>query len=221
MSILRRSLLLGAAACVAAAGTVAATSAYAAVEPNAGRLALNDKGVLVFTAGSGVANDVSTRGTLDPILGVSDGAAKIKIDPSAATMCKSMTDAGVVVQQPTKRVRCTGKSNQNINVIVNLGDGDDRHVALAAYPDLPELKGAGYIAVTVRGGAGRDQLDGTSSRAPVVFYGQDGRDLMAGGAQNDLLDAGTTVRGGSQTVIGNGGRDTCMGAAITVSSCEH
>jgi hypothetical protein len=221
MSILRRSLLLGVAACVAATGTVAATSAFAAADPNAGLLALNDKGVLVFTAGAGVANDVATMGTLDPILGLSDAAAKIKVDLSAATMCKSVTDAGVVVQQATKRVLCTGKPNHNINLIVNLGDRDDRHVAQAAYPDIPELKGAGYIAVTVYGGAGGDQLDGNSSRAPVVFYGQDGRDRMAGGAQDDLLDAGITVWWmGRQEIIGNDGKDTCKGASIDASSCE-
>jgi hypothetical protein len=219
MSILRRSLLLGAAACVVAVGTVVATSAYAATDPKAGRLTLNDKGVLVFTAGAGVANDVMTGGTLDPILVVTDAAAKIKVDQTAAKMCKSITDRGVVVQQPTKQVRCTGTPGQNVNVVVHLGDRDDRHVALAAYPDPPELKKVGYIAVTVHGGAGGDQLDGTSSSAPVAFYGQDGRDLMAGGAHNDLLDAGTTV-GGRQEVIGNGGKDTCKGASIDVSSCE-
>ncbi|GAA0796202.1 hypothetical protein Sya03_36900 [Spirilliplanes yamanashiensis] len=213
MSILRRSLLLGAAACVAAAGSVAATQAHAAAEPNAGRLTLTDKGVLVFTAGAGVANDSSTQGTLDPILLLTDEAAKIEVDPSAATMCTSITD---------RKVRCTGQPEHNINVVVKLGDLADRHVALASYPHLPELEGAGYIAVTVYGGTGGDQLDGNSSSAPVVFYGQDGRDRMAGGAQNDLLDAGSTVwwPRRRQEVIGNGGEDTCRGAFVDALSCE-
>jgi hypothetical protein len=126
-------------------------------------------------------------------------------------MCKQVTK---------NSVRCTGKPERKITMVVNLGDRDDRHVALAAYPHSPETQGAGYIVLTVHGGAGRDQLDGTSSSAPVTFYGEGGRDLMAGGAQDDLLDAGSTdVRG--QTVIGNAGVDTCRGISILAESCEN
>jgi Ca2+-binding RTX toxin-like protein len=220
MSILRRSLLLGAVACVAGAGTVLATSAYAGTNPNVGELVLNDNGALVFTAGAGVANEVSTYGTLDPIMAIEDAAAPIKVSRSAATLCKSLNDNGTVSQQPTKLVRCVGKSEHKINVVVHLGDGNDRHVAQAAFPHTPELKGAGYVVLTVHGGAGRDQLDGTSSSAPVTFYGGSGRDLMAGGEQNDFLDAGPTRLWGGQEVIGNGGTDTCRGAFIEATSCE-
>lgn len=213
MSILRRSLLLGAAACVTAVGAAVATSADAAIAPKAGVLSMDDKGVLVFTAGGNVANDVSTIGTLDPILVLADASAPIKINKSAAKMCRPIVNT-------TKRVRCTGTSKQKINMVVNLGDRDDRHVAIAAYPDSPELVGEGHVVLTVHGGAGTDQLDATSSSAPVTFYGEDGRDLMAGGRQNDILDAGDTDVPG-QTVIGNGGEDTCRGTSIIAESCEH
>ncbi len=221
MSIIRRFLLLGTAACVAAAGTIAATSASADAEPNAGLLTLNDKGVLVFTAGDGVANDMTTGGTLDPILGLTDKAANINVDQSAAAMCKSFSDP-TNVQRPTNTVRCTGKPGQIINVTVNLGDRGDRYAVESAYPDVPELKGAGYIAVTVHGGADADVLDATNAGPPVTFYGEAGRDRLIGGRHADLLDAGSTPWWFStQQVIGNGGTDTCKGASMSARSCER
>jgi hypothetical protein len=136
--------------------TLAATASPAlAAAPPAGIVALRDNGVLTYTAGAGVANEVRMQSTLDPMLYIHDEAAPITLAPSARLRC---------VQVDAHSVRCSGLWR----VQVALGDGND----LFTYE--------GYSSLATYGGRGDDRLTADSAGGATTFDGGPGRDLCAG-----------------------------------------
>ena len=89
------------------------------------------------------------------------------------------------------------------------------------------------LAATIVGTAGNNTINGTSGRDVIaglggvdkiyggggndVICGGDGNDELEGGAGDDWLDGGA---GTSDSIRGDGGRDTCLSGEKRMSSCE-
>jgi Ca2+-binding RTX toxin-like protein len=186
----RRIVALTGVAVLATVGSVVGTQmADAAAAVPAGTLKVSSV-VMTFTAGSNVANTVSVSGTRDGFVVIQDDAAPITIASSAQSRCTALTPS---------QVRCTG-----INAVdVDLGDRNDT------------LDVNGYLVAFAHGRAGNDRLSAAWGQA--WFWGDQGNDVLSGGANDDTLDAGT---GTGQQATGGDGNDVCFGDGLSQSGCE-
>ncbi len=148
-------------------------------------------GSVTFRAGNDVANNLEVLSTRDRFFALIDSAAPVRLAASARSRC---TVDGAIV-------RCTGITS----VTLELGNRNDL------------LHAEGFATLRAYGRSGNDNLEATSYQERLTLQGNDGNDVLIGGARNDRLDAGS---GRNQRAVGNGGRDVCSGSDVTKVLCE-
>jgi Ca2+-binding RTX toxin-like protein len=176
---------------------------------------------VVYTAAPGEVNNVSVKTLSDGSIVLSDPGKAITIAPDATLPYACVPGVGVAVCR-------TPDGEQWINVVVALGDGDDRATVKSSIPGI--LYGdAGNDALTggplydlLRGGAGRDDLSGAAGvdrvdftdHAAAVTVTLDGaaNDGEAGEADFVRTDVENVISGpGDDTLVGNDGVNVLWG----------
>lgn len=140
---------------------------------------------VAIAAAPGERNDVTaswTRG--ETVVRVADASAPLQ----AGAGCQAAADGAIAcaISTPTSPSSVTAKAA--------LGDGDDR------------LTITGDLSGDADGGPGDDRLDASGTRAPALWRGGDGEDVLTGGAAGDGLAGGP----GDDALSGGPGPDTAL-----------